>query len=105
MTHPLNRDVGCTLTKTIEVPAQGKMKLAVQVANHDGGDFLFMAKVDGKKATEQTIGPDSTENGWANIDIDLSPFAGKTVKVELINQANGWSWEAAYWAKIAVTSD
>jgi hypothetical protein len=105
MTHPLNREVGCTLTKTIEVPAQGKTRLALQVAHHDGGDFLLIAKVDGKTVTQQTIGPDTAENGWANIDIDLSPHAGKTIKVELINQANGWSWEAAYWAKIAVTRD
>jgi hypothetical protein len=26
------------------------------------------------------------------------------VQLELVNQPNGWSWEAAYWAEIAVES-
>jgi hypothetical protein len=105
MTHPLNQQVGCTLTKTIEVPAQGKTVLAMSVASDQRGDFLLIAKVDGKEQLEQTIGPDTGTDGWADVTIDLSPHTGKTVKVELINQPNGWSWEAAYWASVDVTTD
>ncbi len=105
MTHPLNQKVGCTLTKTIEVPAQGKTTVAMSVASDQRGDFLLIAKVDGKEQLEQVIGPDTGKDGWADVAIDLSPFAGKTVKVELINQPNGWSWEAAYWARVDVATD
>ena len=38
------------------------------------------------------------------VDVDLTPYAGKAINVELINQPSGWSWEAAYWAKIALES-
>jgi hypothetical protein len=40
-----------------------------------------------------------------DVQVDLSDPAGKTVNLELVNQPNGWSWEAAYWAKIAVESE
>jgi ADP-ribosylglycohydrolase len=105
MTHPLNREVGCTLTKAIEVPAAGNTTLNLLVANHDSGDFLLIVKADGKRLVEQTIGSDTVKDGWADIAVDLTPLAGKTTKVELVNQPNGWSWEAAYWAKIQVTTD
>ena len=104
MTHPLNQKVGCTLTKTIEVPAQGETTVKIMVANDNRGDFLLIVKADGKEQLEQTIGPDTVKDGWAEIDVDVSPFAGKTIKVELINQSNGWSWEAAYWAKVDVST-
>jgi hypothetical protein len=35
--------------------------------------------------------------------VDLTEFSGKTVELELLNQASGWSGEMAYWSKIAIT--
>jgi hypothetical protein len=105
MTHPLNQEVACTLAKTIAVPPQGKTMLQIVVANDSRGDFRLVAKVDGKVLLQQTIGPDSVEDGWAKLSVDLSRFAGNRVKVELLNQANGWNWEAAYWAKVSLATD
>ena len=34
--------------------------------------------------------------------MDLSAYAGKTVNLELLNQANGWHFESAFWGLIAV---
>jgi hypothetical protein len=36
------------------------------------------------------------------VDIDLSEYAGRTVKLELINQPTGWHYEAALWAEISL---
>jgi len=63
MTHPLNREVGCTLTRAVEVPASGKTILKMLVANHDRANFTLMAKADGKELLEQTIGADSVNDG------------------------------------------
>ena len=65
-------------------------------------DFLLIAKADGKTLVKRTIGPDTVKDGRANIAIDLSPFSGRTMKTELVNQPNGRSWKAAYWAKLDV---
>ena len=43
--------------------------------------------------------------GRLDLPVGLSDYAGKTVKLELVNQPNGWSWEAGYWAKIAIESE
>jgi len=32
-------------------------------------------------------------------------LAGKTVNLELLNQADAWSWEAGYWAEIRIASE
>ena len=39
---------------------------------------------------------------WQAVTVDLAPFAGKAVTVELVNQPDGWSWEAAYWGGVEV---
>lgn len=100
MTHPLNKDVGVTLSKRLEVPATGNPKLEVTVANHAKGDFVFVAKVEGKEVLRQKIGGEKA--AWQTLAVDLAPFAGKTVTVELLNQPDGWSWEAAYWGAISL---
>ncbi len=105
MTHPLNEEVGCSLTKTINIPSVGKTTLKLLVTNDQRGDFLLIVKADGQQLLEQTIGSDAVDDGWANIDVNLSLFGGKEVDIEVINQANGWSWEAAYWAEVDITTN
>ena len=31
------------------------------------------------------------------VAVDLAPYSGKTVTVELVNQPDGWANEAVYW--------
>jgi hypothetical protein len=102
MTHPLDRQTGCSLTKSVIIPAKGRTALEIRVANDNRGDFLLVVKADGKTLLEKLIGPDTVENGWADLTIDLADYAGRTVKLELVNQPTDWKFEAAYWAKVAV---
>ena len=37
--------------------------------------------------------------------VDLSALAGKTVKLELVNQPTDWAFEAGYWAKVEIVSE
>jgi hypothetical protein len=37
--------------------------------------------------------------------VDLSAWAGKEVRLELVNQPTEWSWEAAFWSKIEIASE
>jgi hypothetical protein len=36
--------------------------------------------------------------------VNLSHLAGKSVALELINRADDWRYEAAYWAEVALES-
>jgi hypothetical protein len=48
---------------------------------------------------------DLTPAGWAEVAVDLSSFAGRTVKLELINEPTGWRYEAAFWSEISLQSE
>ena len=54
---------------------------------------------------QATVGDGATEDGWMDVDVDLSKYAGSTIELQLLNKANGWSWEGGYWAEIAITSE
>ena len=104
VTHPLNRETGCKLSRKIDVPA-GKRTLLRLVVGHDPkGDFTLIVKADGKELLNKAVGKETAPGGWMEVVVDLTPYAGKSINVELVNQPSGWSWEAAYWAKIAVES-
>jgi hypothetical protein len=98
MTHPKARGEACMLTKTVTLP-KNKATLKLRVAAHDAAkaefDWELIVKADGKELLKQRI-----VGGWTDIAVDLSEYAGKTVKLELLNQPNGWSCEAGYWNEI-----
>ncbi|MEE8451152.1 MAG: ADP-ribosylglycohydrolase family protein [Thermoguttaceae bacterium] len=101
-THPLNRDTGCVLSKKVEIPAGKKTVLRLLVGHHPTGDWTLIVRADGKQLLSKPIGADTAENGWAEVTVDLTESAGKSVDLELVNQPSDWRWEAAYWARIAV---
>ena len=96
LTHPLSKTDPCVLSRKIEVPRGKKTMLELEVTNHPKGNWRLGVLVNGKEALSEDI----TETKWRKFQIDLSKHAGKTVSVELLNQATGWSHEAAYWSRI-----
>lgn len=102
VTHPLDRETPCVLSRKIEVPAGKRTTLRLTVGHHPDGDWDLIVRADMRQLLRQTVGKITAINGWMDISVDLSGYAGKTVLIELYNQATGWSWEAGYWARIAV---
>lgn len=105
MTHPLSRTVGCVLSKKVKIPAGKKTKLRLVVGHHPEGDWTLLVKADGKGLLKKSVGRETAENGWMQADVDLSAYAGKEIKLELVNQASDWKFEAAYWAGIELISE
>ena len=106
VTHPNSQEVPCALTRTLEIPAGKKTVLTVVVAHDERGDWVLTLKIDGQqKHNAKTISSETCPDGWCRVEFDLSDWAGKTVPLELRNQANGWSYEAGYWAEIAIDSN
>jgi hypothetical protein len=102
MSHPLNENVACVLSREVAVPANGKTMLKLVVGRDTRGDFTLQVKAGGEQLLEEKIGPHPSAEIWHEFEVDLSKFAGKTVLVELINKADAWKFEAAYWAEISV---
>jgi len=105
MTHPLSRTVGCILSKKVKIPSGKKTKLQLVVGHHPEGDWTLLVKANGKELLKTSVGKEKAENGWMQADVDLSVYAGKEIKLELVNQPSDWKWEAGYWARIELISE
>ena len=106
VTHPLERGVACVLSTEVEVPKGKKTVLKALVSHFDGGDWDLVIRVNGSEQKRQLIGKDTVgKDGWLEVTLDLTSFAGSNIKVDLDNVPNGWSWEAGYWAEIEIDKD
>ena len=102
VTHPLSETIGCVLSRTVDLPANQKSVLKLVVGHDARGDWDLIVRANGQQLLRKTIGPGTTTLGWTDVSVDLSSLAGKTVKLELVNEPTGWRFEAAYWAEIAL---
>ncbi len=104
VTHPLDRTTGCQLFRKVKLPSDKKSVLHLTVGRHPEGDWLLIVAANGKEIARKTVGKKTAPQGWLQTEVDLSDFAGKSIKLELINQPTGWMFEAGYWAQIELTS-
>jgi hypothetical protein len=105
VTHPLDRQTGCVLSRKVKIRRDKNTKLHLVVGHHPDGDWGLIVKADGKELLHTPVGRKTAVDGWMEAAVDLTPYAGKEVKLELINQPNGWAWEAGYWAEIKLTGE
>jgi hypothetical protein len=96
VTHPLDRDTGCVLSKTVDIPAGRKTSLRVVVGHDPQGDFDLVVRANGRQILRKPVSKDTTTDGhWLT----------EVINLELVNQPTGWSYEAAYWVEISVARD
>jgi len=102
VTHPLAEDSPCILYNKMDIP-EGKTTLHLVVGHHEDGDWNLVVGDKGSRIFETVVGSENAKDGWMSIDVDLSEYAGSGLM--LSNEANGWQYEAAYWAKIELVTD
>jgi hypothetical protein len=105
VTHPLDESTGCILFVRQYIPPGRRTSLRLTVGHDPRGDWDLIVRADGRELLRKTIGEATAAKGWADVNVDLTPFAGRQVKLELVNQPTGWYWETAYWGKIAIESE
>ena len=104
-THPLDRETPCVIHRQIEVPRGKKTALHLQVSHHPHGDWQLRVLAGKRVLADQIIGPKTvSKNEWAEVQVDLTGFAGQKIKLSLENRANNWNCEWAYWNVIKVVS-
>jgi len=106
LTHPLDRETGCVLSRKVNLPANQQTLLRIIVARDTRGDFDLIVRANGVELLRKPVSKETTTSDpWLVEDIELSKFAGRNnLKVEVINQPSGWSYEGAYWAELAIES-
>jgi putative membrane-bound dehydrogenase-like protein len=104
-THPIRQGVPCILTRTVDLPAGKKSKLRISVAHDANGDWQLIVKANGRKLYDGIVGPKTAKNGWLDLEVDLSEFAGKSIALELHNHPNNWLNEFGYWGRVEIISE
>jgi hypothetical protein len=100
VTHPLNEEMPCVISRTVRLPRNKRNVLRLVVGHDPRGDWDLVVRVNGEEVQRKTIGPDTATLGWVDVRVDLSKYAGRSAKIELLNQPTGWHYEAAHWAQI-----
>jgi hypothetical protein len=102
VTHPLSEDTPCVIGRRLDIIPNKKTTLHLTVGHHPEGDWILVVTAD-RELVRQVIDKETAPDGWTNIDVDLSSYAGQIITVQLINAANPGApgvHKEAYWAKI-----
>jgi hypothetical protein len=102
LTYPVSREAPCILARTLTLPPDRASTLRLDIGHFPNGDWELIVRVNGHDVLREIVGSQSAPDGWLHREIDLSAYAGQQVRLELLNQANGWAWEGAYWDTLEV---
>ena len=101
VTHPESREVPCILSTRVEIPKNQSSHLILSVNNHPQGNWNLKVYVNDEEVLDRRV----HHGKWEEFKIDLSPYVGTNVKIDLENRANNWSYEAGYWRKIEIVTE
>ncbi|MEC8824445.1 MAG: hypothetical protein VXX36_01560 [Verrucomicrobiota bacterium] len=102
LTHPKSKEEPCTLSKTVSVPEGKTTTLKLEVNNHPKGDWLLAVCINGKEILKKIVGKQT----WQPVELDLSDYGGKTIRIDLENRLNDtWKFEAGYWSDLEIVSE
>ncbi len=104
LSHPERKGTPCILSRTVTIPSGKETVLSLIVGHHEKGDWDLIVRAQGNELLKKTVGAQITKNGWVDVSVDLSKYAGESIKLELLNQPTGWNYEGAYWGEIAIQS-
>ena len=104
-THPKDREQPCRLIRDLKVPLGKETKLSMRVSHHPHGDWQLRVLVDKKLLVDQTVSSKTvSKTEWLDVNVDLSDYAGKQVRLTIENRANNWRNEWAYWNEVKLVS-
>jgi len=103
-THPPAQGVPCILRSALVVPAGKHTELRLTVTHNPNADWQLVVIANGERLHDSLISKDTAQNGWVDVTVDLSKFAGHNVVLEVHNHPNNWSYEYAYWHRVEVVS-
>jgi putative membrane-bound dehydrogenase-like protein len=101
-THPIKRGVPSVLSRKLQVYKGKKTVLRATVSHHPHGDWELRVKVDGKIISKTEVSSKTTTDEWLVHEVDLSPYGGKEINLQLENNPTGWGNEWAYWNEVKV---
>ncbi|MEL6109699.1 MAG: PVC-type heme-binding CxxCH protein, partial [Planctomycetota bacterium] len=105
-THPLDRDTPCRLVRNMKLPSEKTSALKLRVSHHPHGDWQLRVLVNDDVLDETIISSKTvSDDEWRDVSVDLSKYAGQSVRLTIENRANNWANEWAYWNRVQVVSE
>jgi len=101
-THPIKRGVPSVLSRKLKIEDDKKTVLRTTVSHHPHGDWELRVKVNGKIISSKEVSSKTVSDEWLTHEVDLSPYAGKEINLQLENQPTDWRNEWGYWHEIKV---
>jgi type 1 glutamine amidotransferase len=103
-THPIKRGVPAVLSQKIKVFGGKKTVLRATVSHHPHGDWELRVRVNGKIISKTEVSSKTVIDEWLTHEVDLSPYAGKEIQLQLENQPTDWRNEWGYWHEVKVST-
>ena len=104
-THPVSRTEPCQLTFSTTLPVAATVKLHLSVAAHEAGDWQLVVIVNGEIRHQSIVKRDGKNVEWQDLTVDLSNLGGQAVTIDLLNKANDWSNEFAFWNAAEIVAE
>jgi len=104
-THPASQTEPTVLTTTTTLPTAATVKLRLSVAAHEQGDWQLVVNVNGETRHQSIVKRNGRNVEWRDIVVDLSDLAGQPVTIDLLNKANDWSNEFAFWNAAEIVAE
>ena len=104
-THPVSRTEPTVLTTSTTLPTAAAVKLRLSVAAHEQGDWQLVVNVNGETRHQSIVKRNGRNVEWRDITVDLSNLAGQPVAIELLNKANDWTNEFAFWNAAEIVAE
>ncbi len=104
-THPLDRKTPSSLYREVQVPQDKSTQLTMRVSHHPHGDWQLRVLAGDDVLSDQIVGPKTVgKDEWLDVTVDLTKYAGRTIKLSIENRPNDWQNEWAYWNHVSIVS-
>ena len=98
------RGVPSVLSRKLKIEDDMKTILRATVSHHPHGDWELRVRVNGKIISRKEVSSKTVTNEWLTHEVDLSPYAGKEINLQLENQPTDWRNEWGYWHEVKVSA-
>ena len=103
-THPIWKRVPSVLSRTLKVQEDMKTVLQATVSHHPHGDWELRVKVNGKIVSKTEVSSKTVIDEWLTHEVDLSPYGGNEINLQLENYPTDWRNEWGYWHEVKVST-
>lgn len=91
--------------RLLDLPTGARGKLLLKVGHEPEGQWGLDVRVGGDSLLSQTIDEQSTSDGWKELEVDLTPYAGRRQWLTVLHRSLGNKPSYASWQRLDLQLD